>query len=237
MAAQQRIIYVASSDLSHRLIPGAPAGYDPRATKFDHAIADTFASGDWDGLLSIDPGLVSAAGSVVIARWLCCRGDRAYEAAGADSQSPLSYEGPWGVGYLVGEVEMTDLRTRPGRQQCRDGAGRNLIMSEKSRGAEDLLVALARQAVESYVRDRRVVRSDPLPGLEQRRAGVFVSLHLPDGSLRGCIGTTCPTRPAIEDEVVGNAISAATRSRFSPVRPEELEGLDISVDVLGNPRK
>ncbi len=58
MAAEQRVVYVASSDLSHRLIPGAPAGYDPRAAKFDQAIADTFAAGDWEGLLSIDPGLV-----------------------------------------------------------------------------------------------------------------------------------------------------------------------------------
>ncbi len=64
MAAEQRVIYVASSDLSHRLIPGAPAGYDPRAAKFDQAVADAFGSGDWEGLLSIDPGLVSAAGRV-----------------------------------------------------------------------------------------------------------------------------------------------------------------------------
>jgi AmmeMemoRadiSam system protein A len=98
----------------------------------------------------------------------------------------------------------------------------------------DPLVALARQAVESYVRDRTVVEAGPLPGLEQRRAGVFVSLHLPDGSLRGCIGTTQPTQPGIAGEIVSNAICAATRDpRFDPMRPGELEGLDVSVDVLG----
>jgi AmmeMemoRadiSam system protein A len=111
-------------------------------------------------------------------------------------------------------------------------------MSQEARREEDPLVALARQAVESYVRDRQVVHSGPLPGLQQRRAGVFVSLHLPDGSLRGCIGTTRPTHAVIEDEIVGNAISAATRDpRFFPVKPEELEGLDISVDVLGEPEE
>jgi AmmeMemoRadiSam system protein A len=111
-------------------------------------------------------------------------------------------------------------------------------MNEKGRAAEDPLVALARQAVESYVRERRVVHSEPLPGLEQRRAGVFVSLHLPDGSLRGCIGTTQPTQSAIEDEIVRNAISAATRDpRFFPIGPQELAGLDISVDVLGEPEE
>ncbi len=100
--------------------------------------------------------------------------------------------------------------------------------------AADPLVALARKALMSYVGERKVIDPDPLPGLKQRRAGVFVSLHLPDGSLRGCIGTTQPTQPSIEDEIVRNAISAATRDpRFHPLRPDELEGLDISVDVLG----
>lgn len=98
----------------------------------------------------------------------------------------------------------------------------------------DPLVALAREAVERYVRERTVLDPEPLPGLEQRRAGVFVSLHLPDGSLRGCIGTTQPTQPGIEREIVRNAISAATQDpRFYPLRPDELEGLDVSVDVLG----
>ncbi len=107
-------------------------------------------------------------------------------------------------------------------------------MSEQERPGVDPLVGLAREAVESYVRDRRVLEPGPLPGLQQRRAGVFVSLHLPDGSLRGCIGTTQPTQPGIEGEIVRNAISAATRDpRFHPLRPEELEGLDVSVDVLG----
>ena len=107
-------------------------------------------------------------------------------------------------------------------------------MTKKERTGVDPLVALARRAVESYVRERKVLDAESLPGLEGRRAGVFVSLHLPDGSLRGCIGTTQPTQPGIEDEIVRNAISAATRDpRFYPLGPEELDGLDISVDVLG----
>lgn len=107
-------------------------------------------------------------------------------------------------------------------------------MSGRKDSGADALVALAREAVERYVRDRTVLEPGPLPGLEQRQAGVFVSLHLPDGSLRGCIGTTQPTQPGIEREIVRNAISAATRDpRFHPVRPDELDGLDVSVDVLG----
>jgi AMMECR1 domain-containing protein len=63
---------------------------------------------------------------------------------------------------------------------------------------------------------------------------VFVSLHLPDGSLRGCIGTTEPHLGSVEEETVANAISAATGDpRFYPLTRDELAGLDISVDVLG----
>ena len=109
MAAEQRIVYVASSDLSHRLIPGAPAGYDPRAVLFDQAIADTFAAGDWEGMLSIDQGLVSAAGECGYRSLAVLSGVvAAYEAAGGRTHNRLlSYEGPWGVGYLVGEIGLT----------------------------------------------------------------------------------------------------------------------------------
>lgn len=111
-------------------------------------------------------------------------------------------------------------------------------MSTTDTQRADPLVELARQAIDAYVRKRAVIDPVEITGLQPRRAGVFVSLHLPDGSLRGCIGTFQPTRPTIEEEIVRNAISAATRDpRFYPVREEELEALDISVDVLGDPEE
>ncbi|MCE5254638.1 MAG: AmmeMemoRadiSam system protein A [Actinomycetia bacterium] len=104
--------------------------------------------------------------------------------------------------------------------------------------SRDPLVELARRAIEAYVRDGVILEPEPIPGLEPRRAGVFVSLHLPDGSLRGCIGTIEGRQDGIEKEIVANAISAATRDpRFFPVREGELDDLDISVDVLGPPEE
>jgi AmmeMemoRadiSam system protein A len=107
-------------------------------------------------------------------------------------------------------------------------------VTEKSHEDKDPLVALARQAVEAYVRDRTIIHP-PLPADgELRRAGAFVSLHLSDGSLRGCMGTTEPQAASVEEEIVDNAIMAATRDpRFYAVTPQELSALDISVDVLG----
>ncbi len=63
--------------------------------------------------------------------------------------------------------------------------------------------------------------------------GCFVSLHLKNGDLRGCIGTIEPRFKTLFEEIVQNAISAASRDpRFSPVTPDELEEINVSVDVL-----
>jgi AmmeMemoRadiSam system protein A len=98
------------------------------------------------------------------------------------------------------------------------------------------LVLLARRTIESYVRDG--VRIKPPQDLNpemQRQAGAFVSLHR-HGQLRGCIGTIEPTCDCVAEEVIQNAISSATRDpRFPPVRRDELDGLDVKVDVLGEP--
>lgn len=111
-------------------------------------------------------------------------------------------------------------------------------MSEGVKAGEDALVGLARQAIEAYVRTRAVIDPAQDPDRQPRRAGVFVSLHLPDGSLRGCIGTTEPYQPSIEEEIVSNAISAASRDpRFYPLEESELERLVISVDVLETPEE
>ena len=98
------------------------------------------------------------------------------------------------------------------------------------------LVQLAKDAVRLFVEERKTMEEPLVPGVEMReRAGVFVSLKK-HGELRGCIGTFEPTQPNIAMEIIGNAISAATRDpRFPPVEPEELTELSYSVDVLSKP--
>ena len=100
------------------------------------------------------------------------------------------------------------------------------------------LVKLAKEAIKEYVKNRRIIKPpDDLAEEMKGQAGVFVSLKK-SGQLRGCIGTFAPTAKNIAEEVIHNAISAATRDpRFQPVGLSELEEIDYSVDVLSEPEK
>ncbi|MBQ3935970.1 MAG: AmmeMemoRadiSam system protein A, partial [Ruminococcus sp.] len=73
--------------------------------------------------------------------------------------------------------------------------------------------------------------------MKNTRAGAFVSIHK-NGELRGCIGTIAPTEPSVAQEIISNAISAASRDpRFDPITEDELSQLEINVDVLNEPEQ
>lgn len=98
------------------------------------------------------------------------------------------------------------------------------------------LVTLARQAVETYVKERRYLERPPDVQSElAERAGVFVCLKK-DGHLRGCIGTFEPAEGTVAEETIHNAVSAALHDpRFPAVSRAELASLEYSVDVLTPP--
>lgn len=91
---------VASGDLSHRLMPDAPAGYSPLGKKFDSMIIELLEAGKADEILRIDSNLIESAGecglrSIIITLGVLSAVENKFE--------KLSYEGPFGVGYLVGK--------------------------------------------------------------------------------------------------------------------------------------
>lgn len=97
------------------------------------------------------------------------------------------------------------------------------------------LVKLAKETVESYIREGKTPQPKELTPEMKERAGVFVSIHK-HGELRGCIGTFEPTKDNVAEEIIANAISSATRDpRFPPMAASELSDLEYSVDVLTKP--
>ena len=100
------------------------------------------------------------------------------------------------------------------------------------------LVALAKKSIESFVKNRKEISPPKELTPEMTvKAGVFVSLKK-KGNLRGCIGTFMPCTENVAQEIIRNAISAATQdTRFEPVTKDELDELEYSVDVLSPPEK
>jgi AmmeMemoRadiSam system protein A len=147
----------------------------------------------------------------------------------------LSHQDVTGVGYGVctfyprGEDPDRRFLERYLRRLREEAAAR--------RASEDPWVRLARASLEAWVRGRETLPLPPgLPAeLRETRAGAFVSVHK-EGRLRGCIGTIAPTCACLGEEIIQNAVSAASRDpRFDPIRAEELPLLEISVDVLSAP--
>ena len=119
----------------------------------------------------------------------------------------LSYENTFGVGYGIAAIHVE----------------------------QDPYVALAKMALEQYVRTRTILDSSRISKELQEPAAVFVSLKK-NGQLRGCIGTIQPTKTCVGEELIANAIAAGTRDiRFPSVQKEELHLLTYSVDVLSEP--
>lgn len=100
------------------------------------------------------------------------------------------------------------------------------------------LVSLAKEAVEAYIQEGKIIlvpKKFPQEFLNQK-AGVFVTIEK-KGELRGCIGTYLPTKENIVKEVISNAITAATQDdRFGPVQKEELPDLSYTVYILSEPQ-
>lgn len=98
-------------------------------------------------------------------------------------------------------------------------------------------VSLAKETVENYIRNGKVIT--PVKDLPeeffQRKAGVFVTI-MEGKELRGCIGTYLPTQDNIAQEIIQNAVAAATEDyRFSPIDETDLNSLSYSVYILGEP--
>ncbi len=247
------VAFIASGDLSHRLKPGAPAGYNPDAHLFDEEVVAAIRDCETGRIVNIDQNLRQRAGECGYRSMLV-----AFGVAEDTSQSceVLSYEAPWGVGYLVAQL----VKATPSPSERRLGEGITAASSSNSsepasRATDDsffarcdqppaipsrdsdFIPALARRTIETFVRDGAIIAPpEGLPDELNARAGCFVSIKTLGGDLRGCIGTVDPVKDTLAEEIINNGISSATRDpRFPPVRPNELPNLKYSVDVLSAP--
>ena len=227
---ERRVVIIASGDLSHKLQTYGPYGYAPEGPEYDRRIMDTCGRAAFGELFNFDENLCEKAAECGHRSFVIMAG--AFDGVQVKAKA-LSHQDVTGVGYGIctfypeGISEdrcFLKIYQEKLEEECREKAE-----------ASDPFVRLARASVESWVtRRKKLDIPENLPEeMLKRRAGTFVSIHK-EGHLRGCIGTIMATRKNVAEEIIQNAISASARDpRFSPITPDELKTLEISVDVLG----
>lgn len=228
----RRTVFIASGDLSHRLLEDGPYGFAPEGPEFDRIVTTAMDKGDFLSFLDMKPYLSEAAGECGLRSFIIMAG-----ALDGKAVSPklLSYEGTFGVGYAVAAFEVIGNDENRHFDIVYESIEKEKLKNIKMQ--EDDYVRLARLSLETYVKygERIKVPRDLPEEMLNRKAGVFVSLKK-HGQLRGCIGTISPATNSIAEEVLRNAISAGTEDpRFPPVTERELSELVYSVDVLSEP--
>src|SRR3989339_90393 len=99
----ERIAVIASGDLAHCLTSNAPAGFHPEGALFDEVARRSIESGLVSRLLTIDPNIVEKASECAYRPMLVLFG--ILENTRMEPEM-LSYEAPFGVGYLVAQFHL-----------------------------------------------------------------------------------------------------------------------------------
>ncbi|HXN48807.1 MAG TPA: AmmeMemoRadiSam system protein B [Bryobacteraceae bacterium] len=216
-------LIVASSDLSH---------YHPYddAVKLDHKTLRAIQ--DWD-YLSMSENFQrrvweACGGAPIVAAMI------ASERLGAAQPHLLKYANSGDVTgdktHVVGYSSWVFVK--PSKPRAEAAPAFTLSDAEK-----DGLLKLARQSVETAVKDRKLYQNVPLAFESfNRELGAFVTLK-EHGELRGCIGSISPVLPLAETVRDVAAEAAVQDSRFAPVSIAELGQLEYEISVLSPLRR
>lgn len=105
-----------------------------------------------------------------------------------------------------------------------------------NRNNQILLLSLARQALETFVKDGKTIhpQESQLDDEVKQQGATFVTLHK-NGQLRGCIGALSAYQPIYQD-VIEHAIAAGTQDfRFPSMGEHELNQLHYEISILSTP--
>ncbi|HUV46637.1 MAG TPA: AmmeMemoRadiSam system protein B [Candidatus Bathyarchaeia archaeon] len=130
------------------------------------------------------------------------------------------------IGFYTAGRKITIRKIKPG--------GKNTAtLNKKDR---QKLLEIARQTLESYLRDKKIPEIETESEGLKKRSGVFVTL-MKKGKLRGCLGEFEP-REQLSKAVQKKAIEAALNDpRFPPLKYEELKDIKLEISVLSPLKK
>ena len=208
-----RVLIVASTDLSHF------HAYD-QAVELDNIVVSRVRDFDPEGLAhDLSSGKCEACGGGPMITAML-----AGKLMGADATEVLKYANSGDtsgdksrvVGYLAAAI------------YDREDVGVNLGLGAAEKAE---LLKIARRSVEAAVRGETVPDFEAATPILAEKRGAFVTLNK-DGHLRGCIGHIRGIEP-LNKTVSKMAVAAALEDpRFNPVKPEELDRIEIEISVL-----
>lgn len=230
----RRVVFVASGDLSHKLQEYGPYGYAKEGPEYDKRIMEVCSSANFEELFKFESSFLDKSAE-------CGHRSFTIMAGSLDglniTAKELSHEDITGVGY--GICTFTPESDNKDRRLLDKYLKELKDKLTKQNNESDEYVKLAYQTIKEYITTGKIIEiPNYISGdLLNKQAAVFVSIHKFD-CLRGCIGTTSPTKECIANEIIANAISASTQDpRFQTITKDELEWLEINVDVLSPPEE
>jgi len=215
--SEKNVLIVASTDLSHYLSKADANSVDSKTISLLKNIsADTLINKCVRGENIMCGGGGVAATLIALKK----SGQPRVEVLRYSDSSEASGDEGRVVGYLAAAITVGQ-----------PAAEFSLSAEEKKE-----LLRLARQAVQQFVVEKKVIAYETTdPNLLAER-GAFVTLKK-SGELRGCIGFIEPVA-SLSETVIQTAIYAASEDpRFTPVTPEEVSDLEYEISVLTPPQK
>ena len=244
-ASKKRIVIIASGDMSHALKSDGPYAYNPDGPWFDNTMCQHIENQTPYEIFNLPHSQIENASECGLRSFAIMMG--AFNKKHISTKK-MSYEGPFGVGYLVAKVNLlngTDAADQIEliNQKWREATQKNQMNAHP-------YVQIANAVVRHYTKHKYApkvtwkedsveiegkaifIQATSREELTTLKRGVFVSIKKM-GALRGCIGTIMPSKNNLLTEVISNAISACSKDyRFDPIEEKELELLTISVDIL-----
>ena len=203
----QKVGFVISSDLSH-------FRSKPEAVRIDNVTADMIENLACDNLQPEQAcGYKGISGLVDFAR---------------------------SKGFSFIRVGITDSSAKSGDQSSVVGYGSwYLAEQEKCEFIKEhfanTLINLAKISIKSQI-DNMNIQVENYPRALETKTACFVTLEM-NGVLRGCIGSIIGLEPLLIN-ICKNARNAAFNDpRFTPVQPNELENIEVSVSLLSAPSR
>lgn len=233
--SEEKIAIICSGDLSHALSDQGPYEYNPSGPIFDEIVKNSIENEDPLALIFMDHDKIEAASQCGLRSFLIGFGsmDGYYY-----TSEVISYEGPFGVGYLTGFLDKKTEKTDSILKLIEE---KKKASYEKRINREDDYIKLARKTIEYFIKTGKRLSLEQVKEQCSRgfidhclshKSGAFVSIHK-YGKLRGCIGTISAASDHLIDELIYNSISACSNDpRFEPVKEDELMDLEIKVDIL-----